>query len=59
MSNTPSTTNSAVHAIKKLATAAAIAGALGLAALGITKGIAAAAPADDSGSTTSYLSRRC
>jgi hypothetical protein len=59
MSNTPSTTtNSTVHAIKKLATAAAIAGALGLAALGIANGTAAAAPADDSASTTSAASEQ-
>jgi hypothetical protein len=59
MSNTPSTTtNSTVHAIKKLATAAAIAGALGLAALGMANGTAAAAPADESGSTTSAASEQ-
>ncbi len=58
MSNTPTTTNSTVHAIKKLATAAAIAGALGLAALGMANGTAAAAPADDSGSTTSAASEQ-
>jgi hypothetical protein len=59
MSNTPSTTtNSTVHAIKKFATAAAIAGALGLAALGMANGTAAAAPADDSGSTTSAASEQ-
>src|SRR5215218_1600299 len=57
MSNIPSTTtNSTIQAIKKFATAATIAGALGLAALCLANGTAAAAPADDSGPTTSAAS---
>jgi hypothetical protein len=57
-STRPATTITTVDAIKKLATAAAIAGALGLAALGVANGTAAAAPADNSGSKTSASSEQ-